>query len=97
MEQNFTAAGMRQELRTRLVEALASDRDLSALVHFLRDDLAFHPDNRSIIGSVLREGEFDAWRHLMTGVRWDDPWPVDYDTNEVRAHCRMLLIELERT
>ena len=75
---------------------MTSDADLDALVVFLRDDLAFGADNLSIIGPVLREKEFDAWRGLMTGVRWDDPWPIDYDTDEVRLLSRQLLMEMER-
>jgi len=67
MDQQFTAPGTRQELFISLAEALASDDDLEALVGFLRDDLAFDPDNPSIIGSVLRQHEFGAWQDLMTG------------------------------
>lgn len=96
MERLFTAPFARQELRDRLAESVTGDADLGALVVFLRDDLAFGADNRSIIGPVLRKEEFDAWRGLMTGVRWNDPWPIDYNTDEVRALSRKLLTEMER-
>jgi hypothetical protein len=97
MNQQVTAPSARQELLIRLAEGLVSDDDLGALVGFLRDDLAYAPDNLSIIGAVLREDEFDAWRELMNGVRWDAPWPIDYDTNKVRALSRKLLNEMEHT
>ena len=88
---------MRRELHVRLTEAATNDDGLSDLVGFLRDDLAFAPGNRSIIGFVLREQEFAAWRHLMNGVRSQMQWPVQYDPDEVRALARNLKVEMERT
>jgi len=97
MDQHLSALPTRQELLVRLGEALTSDGDLAALIQFLRDDLAYAPTNRSIIGSVLRGSEFDAWRHLMTGVEWDADWPIHYDADRVRALSRKLLEEMEAT
>jgi hypothetical protein len=97
MDQPFSAPSTRQELSVRLAEALTSDDDLEALVAFLRDDLAYDPDNRSIIGPVLREDEFDAWQDLMNGVHWNAGWPIDYDPNEVRELSRKLFTEMQQT
>jgi hypothetical protein len=96
MDQPFTAPQTRRELLARLRETLTSNHDLDALVGFLRDDLAFDPGNRSIVGMVLHEHEFDRWRDLMIGVRWDSPRPIDYDKDEVRSLSHKLLNEMER-
>ena len=97
MSDTFRASGTRRELHARLAEALTSDDDLEALVEFLRDDLAYAPTNHSIIGSVLRVSEFETWQELMTGVRWDVAWPINYDTDEVREISSKLLTEMERS
>ncbi len=97
MSETFTASGTRRELHVRLAEALSNDEDLEALVAFLRDDLAFGADNRSIIGPVLRDEEFDAWRALMNGVQWDVEWPIEYDIGVVRELSRKLLTKMERS
>jgi hypothetical protein len=65
MEANFTALETRQELLDRLVEAISDDAALKELVAYLRDDLAYAPSNRSIVGPVLRDREFEAWQGLM--------------------------------
>ena len=91
------APGARQELLIRLEEALTSDEDLNALVGFLRDDLAYDADNRSIVGSVLREEEFDAWKDLMIGAQWEVDWLIEYDIGEVRALSCKLLSEMKKT
>jgi hypothetical protein len=96
MDQSLTAPETRGELLVRLRETLTSDDDLDALVEFLRDDLAFDPDNQGIVGMVLRQHEFDSWQNLMAGVQWDTPWPIDYDKDEVRSLSRKLLTEMER-
>jgi hypothetical protein len=96
MDQPLTAPETRRELLIRLRETLTSDDELNELVEFLRDDLAFNPDDRSIVGMVLRHHEFDGWRDLMIGVRWDTPWPIDYDKDEVRELSRKLMTEMER-
>ena len=97
MDQHFTAPETRRELLIRLEGALTSDGELQELVEFLRDDLAFDPDNQSIVGCVLGGEEFACWRDLMTGVHWDTPWPIDYDPDKVRALSRKLLTEMRAT
>jgi len=97
MDQQFTASETRRELSVRLTEVLSTDDSVAELVSFLRDDLAYAPDSRSIIGPVLREHEFRPWQDLMEGVQWDAPWPIEYDAEYVRALSRKLLTEMDRT
>lgn len=52
-----------------LTGAMTDDEELTGLWAFLRDDFAFDPAYRSVIGVVLREREFEAWRDLMLEVQ----------------------------
>ncbi len=95
MSDTFTAPETRRELHVRLAEAMTNDDDLVALVEFLRDDLAYGPTNDSIIGSVLRQREFEPWRNLMSEVSWDASERPTHANEQVRELSRRLLREME--
>ena len=52
MADNFTAAETRRELLLWLSGAVTDDEELTGLWSFLRDDLAYDPAYRSIIGGA---------------------------------------------
>jgi hypothetical protein len=95
MSETFTAPETRRELLVRLAEAMTNDDDLAALVDFLRDDLAYAPTNDSIIGSVLRQCEFEPWRNLMSEVRCDPSEPPTDANEHVRELSRRLLRKMK--
>ena len=94
MEATFTAPGTRQELLDRLSEALGDDVALKDLVAFLRDDLAYAPTNRAIVGPVLRDGEFEAWAELMSEVQSPSTSSSQFDRARVRDLSGGLLGEM---
>lgn len=94
MADNFTAAETRREQLLWLSGAVTDDEELTGLWSFLRDDLAYDPAYRSIIGAVLRECEFDAWRDLMLAVQEPSATSANYNVPELRDLAGKLLTEM---
>lgn len=94
MANTLTAIETRQELLLRLSGAMTDEGELTGLWEFLRDDLAYYPDNRSIVGSVLREREFEAWRELMLEVQQPTVDSRNYDAGKLHALAGNLLAEM---
>ena len=95
MTETFTALETRRELSAWLSGAMADDEELTGLWSFLRDDFAFDPAYRSVIGMVLREREFDAWRALMLEVQEPTANSRNYNAEKVRRLASKLLNEMQ--
>jgi hypothetical protein len=61
----------------------------------LRDDFAFDPAYRTVVGMVLRDREFDAWREPMLEVQQPKSTSRSYDDQKVHQLARNLLTEME--
>lgn len=94
MAETFKAIETRRELLLWLSGAMADDEELTGLWAFLRDDLAYDPTNRSIIGAVLREREFDSWRDLMLEIQEPTASSRNYNAGRVREFAGKLLAEM---
>ncbi|MGE5563964.1 MAG: hypothetical protein ACM3ZV_11775 [Bacillota bacterium] len=74
---------------------MTDDEELTGLWAFLRDDFAFDPVYRSVIGMVLRQREFDAWRDLMLEVQEPTASSRHYNAEKVRRLAGKLLVEMQ--
>jgi hypothetical protein len=90
----MAAVETRRELLLWLSGSMSDDEELTGLWAFLRDDLAYAPTNRSIIGAVLREHEFSSWRDLMLEIQQPAASSRNYNVERVRELASKLLVEM---
>lgn len=85
----FTALETRRELEVRLSDAMTDYAELLDLIDFLIDDLAYDPDNRAIVGAVLRDAEHQPWSKLMLAAK-----ELSFEKDHERERIRQLASEL---
>lgn len=95
MEDAFTAPETRGELLSWLTGAMTDDAELTGLWAFLRDDLAYDPIDRDIVGAVVRDSELQALKDLMLEIQRPTASSRNFDAERVRALARLLLAQMQ--